>query len=131
MSNIEQGKFYRVRYIDNNKEDFLESVTTLRVGRYYTLKNGRRFQVLKNAYFKYTYEDIDNLRVMLEDYDIGTVQYNLCIRMAQAFKQPIPKVSFSREERELLWYIYEENEFISEKHKETLMKVLNIKKRGK
>ena len=127
MSNIEQGKFYRIRYTDTYKEDIIESVKTLKIGRYYTFKNGRQFQVIKNAYFKYTYEDIDNIRVMMEDYDIGTVQYNLCKRMMKAFKQKTPNVRFTTEEREILSYIYYENEFISENHRKTLKKVLNIK----
>ena len=127
MKNIEQGKFYKVRYVHNYKEDTIESVKNLLVGRYYKLKDGTQFQVLKRIYFKYTYEDIDNIRVMMEDYDIGTVQYNLCMRMAKAFKAKTPDVRFSREEREILWYVYEENPYISDSHRKTLKKVLNIK----
>lgn len=127
MKEIEQGTFYKIRYTDTYKEDTLESVKPLKIGRYYTLKNGKQIQILKKLYFKYTYEDIDNVRVMMEDYDIGTVQYNLCIRMTNAFKDKTPNVRFSSEEREILWYVYNENEYISESQRNTLRKILNIK----
>lgn len=127
MSKIEQGKFYHIQYMDTGKSDYLESNKTLVNGRIYRLSNGRQVRVVKRAHFKYTFEDIDNIRVMMEDYDIGTVQYNLCIRMAKAFKGKVPSVRFSDEEREILSYVYYENQFISDGHRETLRKVLNIK----
>ena len=125
---IQQGKFYHIKYTDNLSKDIIESTKVLQVGRYYRFKNGREFQVTGKAYFKYTYEDIDNVRVMMEDYDIGTVQHNLCKRMYKAFQQKTPAVRFSDEEREILSYIYYENTHIRESDKRTLEKILNIKK---
>lgn len=127
MSKIEQGKFYHIQYLDTGKSDYLESSKTLVNGRIYRLNNGRQVRVIKRAHFKYTFEDIDNIRVMMEDYDRGTVQYNLYIRMAKAFKGKVPSVRFSDEEREILSYVYYENQFISDRDRETLRKVLNIK----
>lgn len=127
MGKIEQGKFYHIQYIDNGKSDYIETNKTLINGRIYRLGNGKQFRVIKKAHFKYTFEDIDNIRVMMEDYDIGTVQYNLCMRMARAFKAKVPAVRFSDEEREILSYIYYENEYLTDKDRVTLRKVLNIK----
>lgn len=127
MSKIEQGKFYHIQYIDTGKADYLESNKNLVNGRIYRLGNGKQIRIIKRAHFKYTFEDIDNIRVMMEDYDIGTIQYNLCIRMAKAFKAKVPSVRFSDEEREILSYVYYENEHIREKDRATLRKVLNIK----
>lgn len=127
MGKIEQGKFYHIQYMDNGKTDYLESTKNLINGRIYNLGSGRQVRVLKKAHFKYTFEDIDNIRVMMEDYDIGTVQYNLCMRMAKAFNGKVPSVRFSDEEREILRYVYYENQYITDKDRETLKKVLNIK----
>lgn len=127
---IQQGKFYRIQYTDNGETAIIELVKPVVVGRIYTLKaNYRRFLVLSEAKFKYTYEDIDNVRVMMEGYDIGTIQYRLCQRMARAFQAPTPAVRFTDEEREILSYIYYENEFISEKDRKTLRKILGIRKK--
>lgn len=127
MGKIEQGKFYHIQYVDNGKSDYIETNKPLINGRIYRLGNGRQFRVIKRAHFKYTFEDIDNIRVMMEDYDIGTVQYNLCMRMTRTFKAKVPAVRFSDEEREILSYVYYENEYITDKDRETLRKVLNIK----
>lgn len=64
---------------------------------------------------------------MMESYDIGTVQYNLCMRMNKAFKAKTPAVRFSNEEREILSYVYYEDNNITDKDRKTLRKVLNIK----
>ena len=127
MGKIEQGKFYHIQYVDNGKSDYIETNKPLINGRIYRLGNGKQFRVIKRAHFKYTFEDIDNIRVMMEDYDIGTVQYNLCMRMTKAFKAKVPAVRFSDEEREILSYVYYENEYITDKDRATLRKVLNIK----
>ena len=127
MGKIEQGKFYHIQYVDNGKSDYIETNKPLINGRIYRLGNDKQFRVIKRAHFKYTFEDIDNIRVMMEDYDIGTVQYNLCMRMTKAFKAKVPAVRFSDEEREILSYVYYENEYITDKDRETLRKVLNIK----
>lgn len=128
QSRIQQGKFYHIQWLKSGNDDYMETVKSLIPGRIYRLKNGDQFRVVGRAYFKYTYQDIDNIRVMMEDYDRGTVQYNLCKRMAKAFKAKTPAVRFSAEEREVLAYTYYENEFIRDCDRETLRKVLNIKK---
>ena len=124
---IKQGKFYHIQWLETGKADYIETNKTLINGRVYNMKDGKQFRIIKRAYFKYTFEDINNIRVMMEDYDIGTVQYNLCMRMARAFKAKVPAVRFSDEEREILSYVYYENEHITDKDRETLRKVLNIK----
>lgn len=127
MKRIEQGKFYLVKYTDNYKETVLETGKVLKPSRYYFTKDGRQVFVIKRLTFKYTFEDIDNVRVMMEDYDVGTVQHNLCMRMVKAFNQQTPAVRFSQEEREILSYIYYENPYIRESDKKTLRKILGIK----
>lgn len=127
MKKIEQGKFYLVKYVDDFTETVLETSKVLKPSRYYFTKDGRQVFIVKKLTFKYTFEDIDNVRVMMEDYDIGTVQYNLCKRMAKAFDQPTPAVRFSQEEREILSYVYWENPYTTESHKKTLRKILGIK----
>lgn len=124
---IKQGKFYHIQWLETGKADYIETNKTLINGRVYNMKDGKQFRIIKRAYFKYTFEDINNIRVMMKDYDIGTVQYNLCMRMARAFKEKVPAVRFSDEEREILSYVYYENEYITDKDIETLRKVLNIK----
>jgi len=127
MGKIEQGKFYHIQYINTGKTDYIESNKILVNGRIYRLGDGAQVRVIKRAHFKYTFEDIDNIRVMMEDYDIGTVQYNLCRRMAKAFEAKVPAVRFSDDEREILSYVYYENQYISDSDRQTLRKVLNIK----
>lgn len=127
MKKIEQGKFYLVKYTDNYKDTVIETSKVLKPSRYYFTKDGRQVFVIKRLTFKYTFEDIDNVRVMMEDYDVGTVQHNLCMRMVKAFNQPTPAVRFSQEEREILSYIYWENHNIRESDKKTLRKILGIK----
>ena len=127
MGIIEQGEFYLIKYLKTQRTDYLESKKQLYKNKIYTLTNGKQFKVIRKAKFKYTIEDIDNIRVMMEDYDIGTVQHNLCMRMARAFKEKVPAVRFSDKEREILSYVYYENEYITDKDRATLRKVLNIK----
>lgn len=126
MGKIEQGKFYHVRYTDGTS-DIIETTKSLKVGRYYRLKNGKEVQILKQAHYKYTYEDIDTVRVLTEDYDIGTLQHRLSQKMARAFKSKTPSVRFTAEEREMLSYIYYENEYLTDKDKKVLEKILEIK----
>lgn len=123
-----QGIYYRVQYQDTFKEDTYESPVTLKIGRYYRLNNGKQIKVLGKLNFKYTFEDIDTIRVLMEGYDKGTVQSRLAQRMWKAFNSPTPAVRFSSEEREILGYIYYESEMLSDRDKKTLEKVLGIKK---
>lgn len=127
MGKIEQGRFYHIQFMDTGKKDYFESNKPLVDGRVYRLQNGRTFRVIKKAHFKYTFEDIDTLRVLTEDYDIGTVQNRLSVRMAKAFNGKVPAVRFSDEEREILGYIYYENQCLTEEEKRVLRKVLNTK----
>lgn len=127
MGKIEQGKFYHIMYM-NGIKDVLETPKTLKTGRYYRLKDGREFKVIRQAHFKYTYDDIDTVRVLTEGYDIGTLQHRLSQKMARAFKSKTPSVRFTAEEREMLSYIYYENEFITDNDKRVLEKILEINK---
>jgi hypothetical protein len=125
---IEQGRFYRIQYVDTRTPGIIELAKPVKVGKIYCLQNPyRRFLVLSEAKFKYTYEDIDNVRVMMEDYEPGTIQYNLWKRMVKAFNAPTPAVRFTDEEKEVLGYTYYENQFISESDRKTLRKILGIK----
>ena len=63
----------------------------------------------------------------MEGYDEGTLQDNLRKRLAKAFKSQIPSIRISSEEKDLLSYVYYENEYLSEGDKATLRKVLGIK----
>lgn len=126
MSKIEQGKFYKIQYI-NGHIDTIESSSNLNAGCYYIHKTLGKFKVLNEVRFKYTFEDIDNIRVLMEDYEEGSIQSNLCKRMAKAFNGKTPSIRLSFEEKEILSYTYHENEHLSETFKETLRKVLDIK----
>ena len=126
MSEIKQGTFYRIKY-KNGKTDILESFVKLEPGYIYNGGNGKYFKVIGVINFKYTLEDIDNLRVLMEGYDEGTLQDNLRKRLAKAFKSQIPSIRISSEEKDLLSYVYYENEYLSEGDKATLRKVLGIK----
>jgi hypothetical protein len=114
--------------VDTRTPGIIELAKPVKVGKIYCLQNPyRRFLVLSEAKFKYTYEDIDNVRVMMEDYEPGTIQYNLWKRMVKAFNAPTPAVRFTDEEKEVLGYTYYENQFISESDRKTLRKILGIK----
>lgn len=127
VKSIKQCKFYHIQWLKTGKADYIETNKTLINGRVYNMKDGKQFRIIKRAYFKYTYEDINNIIVMMEDYDIGTIQNNLYKRMVKAFDSKVPAVRFTRDEREILAYTYYENSNISESDKRTLRKVLNIK----
>ena len=125
MGKIEQGRFYHIKY-SNGIKDILESTKALKIGRYYRLKDGREFQVIKEAHYKYTYEDIDTSRVLTEGYDIGTEQRRISDRMRKAFNSKTPSVRFTPMDREMLSYIYYENEYLTDKEKRVLEKILEI-----
>ena len=127
---IEQGYFYNITWHKTGKKDIIESKNKLRVHSYF-YKNNQPFFVNSEIKFKYTFEDIDNIRVMMEGYDPGTVQDRLRARMAKAFHGKTPSVRFTFEEREILSYVYYENVNISEKEKATLRKVLGIPSNGR
>lgn len=126
MGEIQQGTFCKIVYSDG-KLDVIESFIKLEIGKLYKGKDNNVFKVVGISKFKYTYKDIDNIRVLMEGYDEGTVQDNLRKRMTKAFNSKTTSIRLSFEEKELLSYIYYENEYISESDKETLRKVLNIK----
>lgn len=127
---IEQGKFYRIQYLDTGESNLIELTTPVKIGQTYNLKGSkRRFLVLSQAKFKYTYEDIDNIRVLMSDYDRGSIQYRLRVKMENAFKQPTPSVSFNDDEREVLGYVYYDRDLeLTDKQKATLRKVLGLKR---
>lgn len=128
MSRIYQGIFYKVMYQGDNKTRLFESNTELKINAFYRdNKNNRIFKVLNRCNFRYTLEDIDNIRVMMEDHDVGTVQSNLCERMNKAYNELNPAVRFTNEEKELMSYMYYEDEYLDNGQKETLAKVLGIK----
>ena len=85
----------------------------------------RFFTVKSKKNFKYTLEDIDDIRVLTEGYEYGTGK-DICEHMMQAWERKIPNVHFSREEKEFLSYIYHENEYICENDRKVLEKVLDI-----
>lgn len=125
---IEQGKFYKIQF-RNGKTDVIEISPAIKItiGKEYRLYNKDIVKVLSEVKFKYTFKDIDTIRVMMEDYDEGTIQDNLRKRMVKAFQQQTPAVRFSFEEKEILGYIYYESSFLTNDERETLKKILDIK----
>lgn len=125
---IEQGRFYKIQH-KNGKHEIIEVKPTLKLecGKLYNIGIKGVVKVISEIKFKYTFEDIDNIRVLMENYDEGTIQDNLRKRMEKAFKQPTPAVRFSFGEREILSYIYHESQMLSKSEQITLEKVLNIK----
>lgn len=131
MKRIDQGKFYKVQ-LENGEQTILEfnNQTQLIIGKRYKTKDKGIIKVLSECRFKYTFNDVDNIRVMMEGYEEGTIQDNLRKRMEKAFKQPTPAVRFSLAEKEILSYIYYESKMLSEDKKETLRKILKGDKNG-
>lgn len=125
MQRIEQEKFYHIRYA-NGTSDSIKTTRTLKSGRYYKTKDGIEFQVLKQSHYRYTYEEIETIKELTEGYDIGTLQHKLSKKMGRALHSKTPSLRFTPEEREILSYIYYENEALTEKAKRALEKILGI-----
>jgi len=128
MKEIRQGRFYKVQ-LENGKQTILEfnNQTELVRGKKYKTKEHGIIKIISETKFKYTFEDIDNIRILMEGYDEDTIQDNLRKRMIKAFNQPTPAVKFSSVEKEILSYIYYENKMLTEDKRITLRKVLNVK----
>ena len=123
-SRIQQGNYYSVLYDGEKKETIIETLQELNPDKRYSL-NGKLFTVKSKKTYKYTLEDIDEIRVLTEGYETGTGK-EICEHMLQAWERKIPNVHFSKEEKEFLSYIYHENEYISETDRSVLEKVLDI-----
>ena len=126
MKGIKKEKFYHIRYIDGTT-DIIVTDKSLKIGRYYRFKDNREARIVKQGHYKYTFEDIDTIRKLTEDYNIGTLQYRLSQKMDIALSSKIPSVRFTDEERKMLSYIYYDNEYLTDKDKEVLEKILDIK----
>lgn len=124
FSRVQQGNYYSVLYDGEKKETIIETMQELQPDKRYAL-NGKVFTVKSKKTYKYTLEDIDDIRVLTEGYESGTGK-DICEHMMQAWERKIPNVHFSREEKEFLSYIYNENEYISVHDRAVLEKVLNI-----
>ena len=127
MVKIEQEKFYHIRYA-NGTSDSIKTTITLKSGRYYKTKDGIEFQVLKQSHYKYTYEEIEAIKWLTEGYDIGTLQHKLSKKMNRALHSKTPSVRFTSDEREILSYIYYENESLTENDKRVLEKIIGVRR---
>lgn len=123
MSN--QEKYYAVTFEDG-KNGYIKTNKTLRSGRIYTLKSGKNIRILNKSNFKYTINDIITIKNIMEQYDIGTLQYNLAVKLSSIIRSGIPSVRFSKDEKELLWDIYNYDKNLNDNDIRVISKVLNI-----
>lgn len=123
MSN--QEKYYTVIF-ENGKNGYIKTSKTLRCGRIYTLKNGNHIRVLNKTTFKYSIDDIITIKNIMEQYDIGTLQYNLAVKLSKIIENGIPSVRFNKDEKELLWDIYNYDDNLSDNDIKVISKILNI-----
>ena len=92
--------YFKVQYTTGGT-DILNLRDDTQVGKTYKMYNGQVFKVLGKKTFKYTMDDLDNLRVILEGYDEGEY-YDIYKRVMKALDKGVPSIRFSSYEKELL-----------------------------
>jgi hypothetical protein len=126
MSDNKRKRFYHIQYINTGKTDYIETDRLLVIGRIYTLKDGQQCRVVRQAHFKYTFSDIENIYSVMSQYNKGSLQYGLAVRLRETLKSNVPAVRFSDEDREMLYDIYVEDTELTDEQREAISKVLNI-----
>lgn len=117
-------KYYHIRYSDNGTSGILKTKKNLKIGRYYRLKDGREAQIIKQAHYKYTCSELEVIRRLTSEYNIGSMQRRLSKKMEIALRSGVPSVRFTGDEREMLSYIYYEDNSITDEDKKVLEKIL-------
>lgn len=118
--------YFRVQYRGSNKKDVLNLVDSTQVGKVYRrTDNNQVFKVLGKANFKYTLDELDTLRVMLEGYTAGPY-YELHNRVCEALIRGVPNIRISSLEKDYLGYIYINSGYCNEEEKKLLIKITNI-----
>lgn len=121
-------KFYLVQRNNSSIPDYIRTIKNLKLGRIYTLENGSQAKVIRQVHLKYSLEDVQNIADILKGGYEGTQQYKLWLKMKNIIKSQIPRLRFSDTEREIIYYIYVNNEYSTNEQKVTLEKVLNIRR---
>ena len=107
----EKVKFYLIQKVNCSLPEYIRATKNLKIGRIYTLEDGNQAKVLRQAHFKYSLDDIQNLADMLVGGYKGTQQYRMYLKMNSIKRSQIPRVRFSEIEKELIYYIYTNNEY--------------------
>ena len=117
-------KYYHIRYSDNGTSGILKTEKNLKIRRYCRLKDGREAQIIKQAHYKYTCNELEVVRRLTSEYSVGSMQRRLSEKMEIALRSGIPSVRFTNIEREMLSYIYYEDNSITDEDKKVLEKIL-------
>jgi hypothetical protein len=126
MSDNKRNRFYHIQYINTGKTDYIEIDRPLVIGRIYNSKDGQQFRIIRQAHFKYTFSDIENIYSVMSQYNRGSLQYGLAVRLREALKGKVPAVRFSDEDREMMYEIYVEDMELTDEQRATIKKVLNV-----
>lgn len=122
-------KYYHITYTDSGETNVLKTTKTLKVGRYYRLKDGREAKIVRQAHFKYTPEDLKIIYNIVKDYDRGTIQYRLAQKLRKAVNSEIPSMRFTDDEREFFRFIYYECSDLADEELYVISKILGINNR--
>lgn len=120
-------KYYKVQYEGTAKTGIITVTKRLQKGRYYNSEKYGKFMVLSQARLKYNYNDIDGLIEILNDYPIGTEQFEFKKRLKSIMKSSAPVLRLSQLEKSMLCDIYYDDYNLSDSQVALLEKVLNIK----
>ena len=128
VNNSDIAKFYLIQKVNSSLPEYLRTTKTLKIGRIYNLETGKQAKVIRQVHFKYSLDDIQNLVDLLEGGYNGTQQHKMWIKMRTIKNSQIPKVRFSDAEKEMIYYIYVNEEYNTDEQRKTLEKVLNIRR---
>lgn len=118
-------KYYKITYADTYTDDIFPSTESLTTNRYYISPKGRSFVVNGRTKLKYNMSDIQTLIDILNDYNIGTVQYNMCAKFNNIRRSGVPKIALSPTEKSVLTDILYDDPELTENQLQVLKKVLN------
>lgn len=118
-------KYYKITYEDTYTDDIFPTTESLTINRYYTSPKGRSFVVNGKVKLKYNMGDIQTLIDILNDYNIGTIQYNMCAKFSRIKRSGVPKITLSTSEKSVLTDILFDDPEITSNQVQVLRKVLN------
>jgi hypothetical protein len=126
-STSEQTKthYYKITYSDTGRNNMISTTESLSLNRYYVSPTGRSFIVTGKAKLKYSMQDINSLVDILNEYDIGTIQYNMCNKFILVQRSNIPKITLTAEEKSVLMDILCDDPDITDEQEKVLRKILN------
>lgn len=124
---VTKVRYYRVSEEKTGKTITIKSNIILKKNRYVKIKDNEYARVISESKFKFSIDDIKALSELLKDYDRGTLQNRLYRKLNLIISTDIPQLRLSKEDKELLSYIYYEDDTLENKYIEVLEKALNIK----